>query len=132
MALTVLDAGVLIGVLDSDDPHHQPAVDVLRRLLDAGDLLVVPASVYAEVLVGPFRRGEDAEVGSFLHDIGADIAPGTRDVARSAARLRAAHGPKLRLPDALVIATGETLGADRVVTTDTRWPRRLPVRIEVV
>jgi len=134
VALTVLDAGVLIGVLDADDPHHESAVAALRRLIDSGAELVVPASVYAEILVGPFRRNEDAavEVETFLSDIGVRIEPVTPQISRSAARLRAAYGSKLRLPDALVIATAETLRADRVLTTDTRWPRRAPVEVEIV
>lgn len=134
MALIVLDAGVLIGVLDADDPYHESAVVALRIQIDAGADLVVPASVYAEILVSPFRRGEDAalEVETFLSDVGVSIESATPQIARSAARLRATHGPKLRLPDALVIATAEALAADRVLTTDTHWPRRLPVEVEVV
>jgi hypothetical protein len=37
----------------------------------------------------------------------------------------------VRLPDALVIATALELGAERVTTTDGRWPT-LPLRVEVV
>jgi hypothetical protein len=37
----------------------------------------------------------------------------------------------LRLPDALVVATAVVLEADRVITTDTRWPA-LAVRVEVI
>ncbi len=134
MALTVLDAGTLIGVLDGDDPHHAPAVAVLRRLLDQSDRLVVPASVYAEVMVAPFRGGEDAVAGAdlFLNDVGAHVEPATRQIARLAAQLRAAHGSKLRPPDALVVATAQALQAQRVVTTNARWPRGLPVTVEII
>jgi hypothetical protein len=37
--------------------------------------------------------------------------------------LRARHGTRLRLPDALVLATALHLAADRAVTTDAGWPR---------
>jgi len=47
-----------------------------------------------------------------------------------AAELRA-HHPGLRLPDALVIATGSTLGADTVLTGDAAW-RRLGRTISVL
>jgi predicted nucleic acid-binding protein len=57
------------------------------------------------------------------------------DVARRAAALRAKH-PALRLRDALVIATAEHGCADRLITTDRRWPtaRRLglPITITVL
>jgi len=44
--------------------------------------------------------------------------------------LRARH-PKLRLPDALVVATGSTLKADVVLTADAGW-RRLGATISVL
>lgn len=134
MALTILDAGVLIGVLDANDVHHQPALHRLRELLDAGAELAIPVSVYAEILVGPFRHGVRAveKAEAFIADIGARIEAVTPQIGRAAAALRATHGQRLRLPDALVIATAQILRADRVVTTDVGWPRRLPVTVEVL
>lgn len=48
------------------------------------------------------------------------VEPLTVTIAEAASRLRAQHG-SLRLPDALVIATAETLSADALVTADKRW-----------
>ncbi|MHB8460746.1 MAG: hypothetical protein ACYDB6_11915 [Candidatus Limnocylindrales bacterium] len=45
--------------------------------------------------------------------------------------MRARHGSRLRLPDALVVATAIAIGGERVITTDSRWPR-LPLRVEVI
>jgi len=132
MALTVLDAGVVIGVLDADDQHHPGAVEALRERLTRGDRMVVPASAYAETLVGAFRRDEEtaAAVELLYADTNLHVEPLTPDIARSAARLRARHGNRLRLPDAFVVATAEALEARSVVTTDRRWPDGLPVTIE--
>lgn len=134
MALSVLDAGVLIGVLDASDTLHDPARERMRELLDNGASLVVPVSVYAEILVGPFQHGDHAvgRVEDFISDLGALIEPTSVAIARAAAALRATHGSKLRLPDALVLATAQALKADRVITTDTRWPPRLPVNVEAI
>lgn len=55
-------------------------------------------------------------------DLAAEVAPISREVGRRAAQLRAAH-PSLRLPDALVLATGDVLEAAAVLTTDRRWSR---------
>ena len=55
-----------------------------------------------------------------------DIEPLTDEIAREAARLRARHGP-LRLPDAVVIATANNLGAAVVLTTDRKWARLSPL-----
>ena len=132
MGLTVVDAGVIIGVLDATDAHHAAAVRMLSGAIDAGDQLVVPASVYAEVLVGPARSGKSGQraVDEFLADLPADVEPITRQSAARAAELRARHGTRLRLPDALVVASALHLKADRIFTTDRRWPR-LPIPVEV-
>src|SRR3990170_665202 len=60
MGLTVLDAGVVIAVLDAADGHHAAARAALSEALARGDELVLPASAYAESLVGPSRRGQAA------------------------------------------------------------------------
>jgi predicted nucleic acid-binding protein len=124
VALTILDAGVVIGVLDASDPHHAAARAAVGAAIERGDALAVPASAYAECLVAPARRGKDAvrAVNAFLADLPADVEPITRQLAARAAELRARHGPRLRLPDALVLATALHLRADRVITTDRGWP----------
>lgn len=134
MGLTVLDAGVVIAALDASDVHHAAAVRVLREVRARGDRLVVPASAYAETLVGPGRSGLDvaATVDAFLDALPAVVEPASREIARAAAALRAAHGRGLRLPDALVLATAAVLGAQLVITTDAGWPEtRVAVRLLV-
>jgi predicted nucleic acid-binding protein len=125
MALTILDAGVVIAVLDSTDPHHDAARLAISEARDRSDELAVPVSAYAEILVGAYRAGGDAPstVDDFLAALPARVEPATREIARAAARLRAEHGPSLRLPDALVIATALDRKAAHLITTDSGWPR---------
>ena len=133
MGLTVLDAGVIIAILDASDAHHQVAAHALTAARNGGDTLVLPASAYAECLVSPYRRGPEAVavVNAFVDALPARIEPASRAIASSAAELRARHAGALRLPDALVVATAVVLGADRVITTDSGWPA-LSVTVEVV
>ncbi len=133
MALTVLDAGVVIAILDASDTHHRAAVGAVATAIERGADLVLPASAYAEVLVAPHRRGAEAvrTVDAFLDALPARVEPATRLIAVRAAELRARHANRLRLPDALVVATAIIVGAERVITTDARWPR-LPVHVEVI
>jgi predicted nucleic acid-binding protein len=133
MDLTVLDAGVLIAVLDAEDVHHERARNALAAARDRGDRLVVPASAYAEILVAPLRQGsaQGDAVDAFIEALPAAIEPATRAIARRAAELRARHGTRVRLPDALVVATASVHGAVRVLTTDARWPE-LDVPVEVI
>ena len=122
MALVVLDASVVIAFLDATDAHHARAVAALsaRRT----DELVVPASVYAETLVRPFREGAAAvaKVERFYADFAIRIEPLTPDVARRAAELRSRRAG-LKLPDAIVLATGESLSAAAILTADDEWSR---------
>ena len=133
MALTILDAGVVIAVLDADDALHSPATAALSAAMARRDVFALPASAYAEAQVAPARRGRDAMrvIDAFLADLGAEVEPITRQLAARAALLRAVHGKRLPLPDALVVAAALHLRADRVLTTDSRWPR-LDVAVEVV
>ena len=132
MGLTVVDAGIIIGVLDAADAHHQAAVQLLSTVIGEGDQIAVPASAYAEALVGPARRGPPGRrvVDDFLADLAGEVEPITRQAASRAAELRARHGRLLKLPDALVVAIAMHLKADRILTTDRRW-RKLPVKVVV-
>ncbi len=122
MALTVVDASIVIAVLESTDTHHATAAEALRVARSAnGARLVLPATAYAEVLVYPERAG--AEVAATVRAFCSQefvIEPISTSIAETAARLRARHS-SLRLPDALVIATAECLNADVLLTADARW-----------
>ena len=128
MALIVLDASVLIGLLDPTDPLRGAAADALRR--HAADDLRIPTSAYAECLVGPAGRRRLGEAKAAIGSLMAELVALTEDIAETAAELRA-HHRALRLPDAIVIATGDVLGADAVLTGDARW-RRISRRVRVI
>lgn len=121
MARVVLDASVLIAYFDPVDRHHPRAVAALRRT--AGDERIVISSVLAEILVHPYRVGHEAvaEVEEALAALPTKLVPVDPDIARLAAQLRARHA-RLRLGDALVVASGETLGGT-VLTADATLAR---------
>jgi predicted nucleic acid-binding protein len=122
VALIVIDASVVIGFLDATDEHHAAAVAALGA--SASDDLVLPATAYAEVLVAPARKGSGAvdRVEEALAALTVKLESVTPAIARSAASLRARHR-SLRLPDALVLATADVLGAAKVLTADRGWSR---------
>ena len=119
MAIVVLDARVVIALLDAGDAHHAAAVTAIGQA--RREALVLPASAYAEVLVDPWRRGPEAVsvVRQFVADLGIHVQPLTANAAEPAARLPARHRA-LRLPDAL---DATVLTSDRAWTRMTRRAR---------
>ncbi|MFL5644755.1 MAG: type II toxin-antitoxin system VapC family toxin [Chloroflexota bacterium] len=132
MGLIHLDAGVVIGLLDADDAHHESASAALARLLRSGDRLAMAASALAECLVGPQRRGPRAVtvVDDLVERLPIEIADLDRGIAHTAASLRSRHS-KLRLPDALVIATAIEHSADELITTDRKWPTTRALKLDI-
>jgi predicted nucleic acid-binding protein len=128
MALIVIDASLGIALLDPADMLHAAAVTAFFEM--ATDDLVMPASALSETLVAPAREGKLEQARSRLQRLEVRVAAADEQVAVEAARLRG-HHRSLRLPDALVIATGEVLEADSTVTCDRRW-QRVSRRVRVV
>jgi predicted nucleic acid-binding protein len=118
MGLALLDTSIVIAALNRDDALHRAAGQALRAERDR-HALAISALTYAEILVGPLRAGGRAVevVERFAAQVRiADLSP---DIARRAAELRASRG--LKLPDAVIVATGLRLGASVILTADARW-----------
>jgi predicted nucleic acid-binding protein len=132
MGLIHLDAGVVIGLLDSDDAHHDSATQALTDVQRSGDRLEMAASAYAECLVGPARRGSRAVaiIEELFGRLPIDVVDLDADTARAASELRARHH-SLRLPDALVLATAAQRSADELITTDRKWPTARKLGLEI-
>jgi predicted nucleic acid-binding protein len=119
VALTTLDASVLIALLDPDDAHHQAARAALEAHLE--DDLHIAAHTLAEALVHPARAGKEREARQLIGTLEIGVDPVDEQVAVAAARLRAKHGSALRMPDALVLAHADLRKAKTVLTADARW-----------
>ena len=118
MGLALLDTSIVIGALNRHDALHEAASRAVRAERER-HALAISALTYAEILVGPLRAGARAVavVERFAAQVRiVDLSP---DIARLAAELRAARG--LKLPDAVIVATGLRLGADVIMTADARW-----------
>jgi predicted nucleic acid-binding protein len=107
----ILDASVLIGLLDTADVHHAGAVDDTEAADQAGRQLLTPASAYSEALVAFARAGRVDEARGAVAAMGIAVTPLTAPVAERAAELRAQHA-RLRLPDAIVLATAHEVGGE--------------------
>lgn len=98
--MIVVDASVLIALLEPADAHHDRAVTLLSGL--NGELGVHPLTL-AEVLVAPARVGLASQVRADLASIGVQEIPPGPDQAMTLAEIRVRH--RLRMPDACVLAT---------------------------
>jgi predicted nucleic acid-binding protein len=105
----ILDASVLIGLLDTADSHHARAIEDVEAADRDGRELLLPASAYSEVVVAFARAGRLEEARRAIASMGITVVPLTDTIAGRAAGLRARHA-RLRLPDAIVLATAHELG----------------------
>jgi predicted nucleic acid-binding protein len=117
----ILDASVLIGLLDTADPHHDRAIDDVETADREGHQLLLPASAYSETLVAFARARRLDQARQAITAMGVTVVSLTDTIAERAAELRARHS-RLRLPDAIVLATARELGG-RLLSYDRRLSR---------
>lgn len=111
MGAVVLDASVLIGLLDRADAHHPRAVKDVEAADESSNTLLAPASAYSETLVAFSRARRVPDARRALRAMGVQVVPLTEEIAVQAAEIRVSHS-SLRLPDALVLATARAHAAD--------------------
>ncbi|WP_433674730.1 type II toxin-antitoxin system VapC family toxin [Microbacterium gorillae] len=112
--MIVLDASVMIAVLDRTDAHFPEARELFENHAD--ERLLAHRVTITEVLVRPMRVGRGAEAVDALRDLGIESID-ELDEPAALASLRARSG--LKLPDCCVLLAGRRLGA-AVATFDDR------------
>lgn len=121
MGVALIDSSTVIGFLDADDPLHQ-AADAAVRATATEHVLAVSVVTLAEVLTGAMLgHHAEATVRRFLAQAIGRRIPLDERTAERAAELRAGHR-SLKMPDALIIATGD-VNADVVLTGDEQWSK---------
>ena len=74
MGALILDASVLIGLLDTADAHHALAVDDVEQADLAGNRMLAPASAYSEALVS-FARAGGKDARDAIAAMGISVTP---------------------------------------------------------
>ena len=123
-ALLVVDTSAILAYLDGTERVSGAAAVVFDRLIATGrNSAVISAVSVTEALVRPLRARSTSATGTvetFLRSFrNLSIEPVTHEIAREAARIRAATS--LRTPDALILATAAVVGSQIVVANDDRW-----------
>lgn len=118
--MILLDSVTVAGFLDATDPFHVAADQMVRRFAGS-EQLVASAVTLAELLTGAgLGHHATQEVRAFFADLITDVVPVDATVAERGAELRVSK-KSLKLPDALILATAEIIGASLVVTGDEQW-----------
>lgn len=127
-ALLLVDSAPLIYHLE-DNAHFAYRFAGLFSAAAAGRVRMALTTVtLAEVLSGPYRHGRDAlarQVEAALHEHA--IYPLSASIAVESARLRARY--RLKLPDAIQLATALEINAWALVTHDRDFSKVEDVRV---
>jgi predicted nucleic acid-binding protein len=124
--IVALDTNVLIYHLEGLHPYVDLTRALIVQLTSAGLEGIVSAVSLAELLVGPHRQGDPGKVAAARDFVlglpNATLIEVGADVADRAARLRAEG---LRMPDALIAASGIEGGAEAIISNDPRLRREI-------
>ena len=122
-AALLIDTSVALAYLTGTERSSSAAERLFDAFVATGrNAAALSMVTVSEILVRPFRAGPSAVAtaeGFLRHFAEIRLIEATYEVAREAARIRAATG--LRMPDALVIASAVVSAADIVVTNDRAW-----------
>lgn len=119
-ATVYLDTNAIIYLTEGNPAFKASMEGLFAEIERVGALLITSELTYTEVLVVPFRSGNDELVAAYerLLDTLIEPIPLGRQELILAAKLRATTS-KLRTPDALHLATAILASADVFVTADT-------------
>lgn len=127
-ATVMVDTAPFIYVLES----HPQFADQFAGQFEAaakGDLTVALSTItLAEVLTGPFKAGQTALAKRYEKTLSLySVIPVSTPIAALAAQLRAQY--RLKLPDAIQLATALDIGASAFVTHDRDFSQVTGVEI---
>ena len=127
-ATVMVDTAPFIYVLESHPQFADQFVGLFEAAA-AGDLTIALSTItLAEVLTGPFKAGQTALAKRYEKALSQyNVIPVSTPIATLAAQLRAQY--RLKLPDAIQLATGLDIGAAAFVTHDRDFSQVTGVEI---
>jgi predicted nucleic acid-binding protein len=118
----LVDTAPFIYILESH-PQYADQFQGLFQAASAGELTIALSTItLAEILTGPFKAGQTALAKRYEQALlRYNVVPVSNSIAILAAQLRAQY--RLKLPDAIQLASALDLGAAALVTHDRDFSR---------
>lgn len=102
----LLDADVLIGALDAQDPHHAQTREMFADWHERGATTLISVVNLTEVLIAPASEAAKlAAARAAIAALGVSVHQPNQAIGVEAARLRQRH--PISLPDAYCLATAK-------------------------
>lgn len=127
-ALLLVDSAPIIYTLEANERYAQRFAPMFERHAMGELVLAVTTITIAEVLSGPLKAGEEALAMRYRAVLDAwQVVDFTSDIAESAARLRGSY--RLKLPDAIQLASALAINAHALVTHDRDFAQVRGIRV---
>lgn len=131
-----VDTSVWIYHLEDIRPYSDLTLHMFSEAVAGARELMLSAISLAEILVGPWRKGETDQAGRIEGVLKAIPGVSPADLTWTAASMgaRIRGQTDLPLPDALIIASALEREVQLLVTNDAEWGRvkRLPCRVLIL
>lgn len=116
----VVDANVFLNVKNKEEPFYSYSERVLNSIDEGRNRAILSTVVIAEICCGYYQTGESKDKDEFILHVSSSQNYHVMDVntmiADQAAYVRSKTG--MKLPDAIIVATGIIGKAKRIITND--------------
>ena len=120
----ILDTNVLLKVYNRE-PGHESVVEILDQVETGKTMAAISTVTIAEVAVGYHTSGDEVGLKNFILRLRSTgeymIVDVDIELAGLAGKIRAKTG--MRLPDAIIAASGVISGASHVITEDKKFKK---------
>ena len=129
----VIDANIFLNVKNKEEPFYSYSEQVLDSIDDGRNRAVLSTVVVAEVCCGYYLTGETNDKDEFILHVSSSqnyrVMDVNTSIADQAAYVRSKTG--MKLPDAIIVATGMAGKAKRIITNDSDSFKRAGRLIEI-
>lgn len=129
----VIDANIFLNVKNREEPFYSYSEQVLNSIDEGRNKAILSTIVVAEICCGYYQTGETKDKDEFILHVSSSpnyrLMEVNTFIADQAAYVRSKTG--MKLPDAIIVATGLVGKAKFIVTNDNESFKRASKLIEI-